>query len=211
MTMKKIKCTLLLLGFISYVTTVNAQSSLTIEASQLYASFKFTDTEGANLNSEYSGVFTGAYGLGYRFIADNGIMFNVGLGMRKAGATLDYDAMNYTWDLQYANGRLGFGYMLKKDKISPYLSVSGYYAYMLRGFQTINNENFNLKKSKLLNETDYGIFITPGVQFKLSDAVSSFVEFNYLMGLNNLEKDENQKATNFAYGVTLGLSFSISK
>jgi len=122
-----------------------------------------------------------------------------------------YDAMNYTWDLQYANGRLGFGYMLKKNKISPYLNVSGYYAYMLHGFQTINNEDFDLKKSKLLNETDYGIFITPGVQFELSDAVSTFVEFNYLMGLNNLEKDENQNATNFAYGLTLGLSFSILK
>ena len=211
MTMKKIKLILLLLGFISFVTTVHAQSSLTLEASQLYASFKFTDTEGNNLNSEYSGIFTGAYGVGYRFIANNGIMLNARIGMRKAGATLVYDAMNYTWDLQYANGRLGFGYMLKKDKISPYLNVSGYYAYLLRGFQTINNENFNLKKSKLLNETDYGIFITPGVQIKLSDVVSTFVEFNYLMGLNNLEKDENQKATNFAYEVTLGLSFSISK
>jgi len=211
MTMKKIKIILLLLGSISYVTSVNAQSNLTAEASQLYASFKFTDSQGTDLNTEYSGIFTGAYGFGYRFIADNGIMLNAGIGMRKAGATLEYDAMNYTWNLQYANGRLGLGYMLKKDVISPYLNVSGYYAYMLRGFQTINNENFNIKNSESLNITDYGIFITPGVQFTLSDEVSSFVEFNYLMGLQNLEKDEGQEATNFAYGLTVGLSFSFVK
>jgi len=206
--MKKIKILWLLLGFISYVTTVNAQSSLTLEASQLYASFKFTDSQGSSLNSEYSGIFTGAYGVGYRFVTDGGLMLNAGVGMRKAGATLVYDEMNYMWDLQYANARLGIGYMLKIDRISPYLNVSGYYAYMLRGFQTINNEDFNIKDSELLNKTDYGIFIIPGVQFTLSDAVSTFLEFNYLMGLKNLEKDESQKATNFAYGLTLGLSFS---
>lgn len=209
--MKKIKFIWLLLGFISYVTTVNAQSGLTIEASQLYASFKFTDSQGSKLNSEYSGILTGAYGAGCRFVTESGIMLRASLGMRKAGATMVYDEINYSWDIQYADVKLGGGYMLKKDRISPYLNVSGYYAYMLRGFQTINNENFNIKKSKSLNETDYGVFITPGVQIKLSDAVSSFVEFNYMMGLQNLEKEESQKATNLAYGLTLGLSFSITK
>jgi len=209
--MKKIKIICLLLGFISYAATVGAQSSLTMEASQLYASFKFTDSQGSELNTEYSGIFTGAYGVGYRFITESGIMLRGGLGMRKAGATLVYDDINYSWNLQYADAKLGVGYMLKKDRISPYLSVSGYYAYLLRGYQTINNEDFNMKTAESLNEMDYGVFITPGVHITLSDAVSSFLELNYMMGLQNIEKDEGQDATNLAYGVTLGLSFTITK
>jgi len=209
--MKRIKNLWLLLGFILYVTTVNAQSQLTIEASQHFASFKFSDSQGNALNSEYSGVFTGAYGVGYRFLTGNGILLRSGIGIRKAGATLVYDNMNYSWNLQYADLKLGGGYMLKKDRFSPYMMVSGYCAYMLRGFQTINNEDFNIKESKSINEMDFGILITPGVQIKLTDALSSFVEFNYLMGLQNLEKDESQESKNISYGLTLGLSLSFGK
>jgi len=52
--------------------------------------------------------------------------------------------MNYTWDLQYASGRLGIWIFLKDDVVSPYLNVSGYYAFMLSGQQTINNEHHNV-------------------------------------------------------------------
>src|SRR4030042_2170679 len=176
MNMKKIKIIWLLLGFISYAATVNAQSGLTVEASQLYASFKFTDAQGTKLNSEYSGIFTGAYSVSYRFISDGGFMLKVGAGMRKAGATMVYDEMNYTWNLQYADGRLGIGYMLKNDRVSPYLSVSGYYGYLLRGFQTINNEDFNIKESESINTSDYGIVVNPGLQITVSDAISTFFE-----------------------------------
>ncbi|MFA6403735.1 MAG: outer membrane beta-barrel protein [Salinivirgaceae bacterium] len=209
--MKKIKTIGLILGFISFVTAVNAQSSITIEASPLYTSFKFDDSRGTALNNEYSGILTGGYGLGYRFDANNGLMIRAGLGMRHAGATLIYDDMNYRWDMQYADVKLGGGYMLKTGSINPYLNVSGYYSYMISGFQTINNEEFDIKNSKSLNEMDYGVYFTPGVQFIFSSAVSSFVEFNYMMGLQNLEMDEGQKSTNVAYGLTLGLSFSFGK
>lgn len=216
MTMKKIIIILLFLGFITFTPTVNAQSGITIEASQLYASFNFTDASGTNLNSEYSGIFTGAYNAGYRHVLENGIMFRGGIGMRKAGANMTYDNMNYNWNLQYADARLGLGYMYKSKRksagsISPYLNVSGYYSYLLNGFQTINNEIFDIKKSKSINDMDYGVLITPGVQIGLSDAFSSYVEFNYLMGLQNLEKDEGQITANYAYQLTLGFMFSFIK
>ncbi len=211
MTMKKIRFIWLLLGFIVFVTTVNAQSSLTIEASRFYASFKYTDSQGSVLNSDYSGIYTGGYGVGYRYVSGKGIMLRAGLGMRKAGATMVYDNMNYSWNLQYADAKLGGGYVLLKGRISPYLMVSGYYSYMLSGYQTINNEDFDIKKSKSLNDMDFGVSVTPGVQIIFSEAVSSFVEFNYSMGLKNLDKDEGQKSSNIAYGLTLGLSFSFGK
>ena len=206
--MKKIFVIWILLGFISYVAEVNAQSSLTVEASQLYSSFKFTDSQGTKLNSEYSGIFAGGYSFNYRYISDGGFMLNTGIGMRKAGATMVYDEMNYTWNLQYADAKLGAGYMLINERISPYLKVSGYYALMLRGFQTINNEDFNIKESESINTSDYGIIVNPGVQISINYALSTFFEFNYLMGFKNLEKDESQKSRNYACGLTFGLAFS---
>lgn len=209
--MKKLKSLIILLLCTGFATNLNAQSGLTVEASQLFSTFKFSDSRGNDLSSDYSGIFTGAYNLGYRYVSASGLMVTGGLGMHNAGATLVYDAMNYTWDLKYAGGRLGMGYMLETSRVSPYLNVSGYYAYMLRGFQIINNEHFNITSLNVMSQMDYGIYISPGIQLRLSEAVSSYLEFNYLMGLANLEKDESQEAKNMAYGLTLGLSLSIVK
>ncbi|MBN2272889.1 MAG: outer membrane beta-barrel protein [Bacteroidales bacterium] len=206
--MKKIRIILIMLAFIGYAATISAQSSLTVKASPMYASLKFTDSQGTKLNSEYSGIFTGGYGLGYRLVTEGGFMVNVGAGIRKAGATMVYDEMNYTWDLQYAEGRLGVGYMLVSSDIGPYLDVAGYYGYLLRGFQTINNEDFNIKESESINNSDYGIVISPGVQIKLSYEIRTFIEFNYLMGLANLEKEESQKSKTVGYGLTFGFAFA---
>jgi hypothetical protein len=209
--MKKVKFIVLCMGFLLSGIFVYGQSSLTIDASQQMASFKFTNSFGDIENQEYDGIFVGAYGAGYRFVAENGIMFRAGLGMRKAGATLVYDAINYSWDLQYASVMLGGGYMYKTESIHPYLNISGYYGYLLRGYQSINNENFNIKTSEALFNTDYGVIASPGVQITLSDAISAYFEFNYLMGLQNIEKDEGQVAYNFAYGASLGISFTLVK
>ena len=209
--MKKLKSLIILLVCAGFSISLNAQSGLTLEASQLLTSFKFTDSRGNDLSNEYSGIFTGAYNLGYRHVTAGGIMVSGGLGMRNGGSTLVYDAMNYRWDLKYAVGRLGLGYMYQAGRLSPYLNVSGYFAYMLRGFQTINNEHFNITSMEVINEMDYGLYISPGVQLRLSDAVSTYMEVNYLMGLANLEKFEGQESKNMSYGLTLGLSLSIVK
>ena len=206
--MKKTRIILIVLAFVGYSANINAQSSLTVKASPLFASFKFIDSQGTKLSSEYSGIFTGGYGLGYRLVTEGGFMVNVVAGIRKAGATMVYDEMNYTWDLQYAEGRLGAGYMLTGNDIGPYLDVSGYYGYLLRGFQTINNEDYNIKESESINNSDYGILISPGVQIKLSYEIRTFIEFNYLMGFANMEKDESQKSKNIGYGLTFGFAFA---
>jgi hypothetical protein len=209
--MKKLKSLIIVIVCAGLATPLNAQSGLTLEASQLFTSFKFSDSRGNDLSSDYSGIFTGAYNLGYRHVSPGGIMVSGGLGMHNAGSTLVYDAMNYMWDLKYAGGRLGVGYMLQTDRMSPYLNISGYYAYLLRGYQIINNQHFNITSMEVINTMDYGLYLSPGVQLRLSDAVSTYLEFNYLMGLANLERDESQEARNMAYGLTLGLSLSIVK
>ena len=154
------------MGFIAFNSTVSAQQGLTIDASQLYSSFKFNDTQDIKLNSEYPGIYTSAYSVGYRYLIDNGLMFRGGLGMRNAGASLVYDDINYSWKLQYADVKLGVGYAYKINKFSPYFVANGYFGYLLRGFQTLNNEDFNITESDILNKTDYGLILSPGVDFK---------------------------------------------
>jgi len=208
--MKRMKPFLWLTLFVAYVTTVPAQSGLVLEVSPLYTSFKFTDKEGIKHNSEYQGIYTGAYGIGYRLVSDGGLIINPGLGMRHGGANLVYDDINYSWRLQYANLKLGLGYMTQFETVNPYFMVSGYYAFLLRGTQTLHNEILNITKSNILSNIDYGLVFSPGVNIKLSDYISSFVEFNYLRGLTNIEKDPVQKSKNFAYGLTIGVAFSFT-
>lgn len=207
--MKKIIYTLLLACFA--VSVANAQSSLSLEVSQLYSSFKFKDAQGTVLNTEYLGVFTGAYGVGYRYLSDFGLIIKPGIGMRNGGADMVYDDMNYSWQLKYADAKLGIGYQYSFGKVKPYFVASGYYAYLLHGTQVINNEYLNMAESELLNKSDYGVIFSPGVELNFSHYLSGFVEFNYLWGLNNIEMDAAQNSTNFAYGLTLGLSFSFTK
>lgn len=204
------KILFLLTGMFIASTQVIAQSSVTIEASQVISTFKYIDSDGTR-DKSYSGIYSGAYGLGYRYVSEAGLLVRAGLGMRKGGATMVYDNTNYTWNLQYADVKAGIGYMYNKKQFKPYLSASGYYAILLKANQSLNNENFDIKNSKSLKKNDFGIFITPGLQFKASDAVSVYAEFNYMMGLQNLEVDSGQKSYNRAYSFSLGVAFTIKK
>lgn len=208
--MKKIKLLLLIACFAACSNVANAQSGLTIEASQLYTSFNFTDSQGNNLSSEYSGIFTGSYGFGYSYLADFGLMVRTGIGMRNGGANLVYDDMNYSWRLKYADVKLGLGYNYEIDMVNPYFIAYGYYAYLLDGTQILNNEIFDITQSGTLSNMDYGVIFAPGVEFVFSDFAAAFLEFRYLWGLQNIEIDELQKTTNVAYGLTLGVSFMLN-
>jgi hypothetical protein len=190
----------------STTTTLNAQSGFTLEATQQYTTFSFTDSQGNQMQQEYSGMFSGAYSVGYSYVSEMGFMLRTGIGMRNAGANLVYDEMNYSWKLLYAESKLGIGYMYITDVVNPYLLASGYYSYLLNGIQVLNNEQFNITKAGLLSNTDYGLVISPGAEIYISPNLAAFVEFKYLMGLQNIETSENQKAYNRAYGISAGLA-----
>lgn len=211
----KLKVLLFVFGFISS-TAVMAQSSLTLDASQLYSNFKFKDSQGT-VDESYLPVYTGAYSIGYRFAADNGLLLRASIGMRKAGATMIYDDASYMWNLQYADGRMGLGYMFDLGRVKPYLTVSGYYGYLLKGTQTQNTVNYDLIKAEELQRTDFGAIASPGVSITLSDYISVYTEFGYMMGLKNIETQQaegatvNQEGYNRAYSATLGVAFTITK
>lgn len=202
---------IILICFFGVQLVSTAQSSITIEAAQLITKFKFKDSDKTKLNKEYTGIFTNSYGVGYRYDLNNGLLFRLGLSMRNGGANLNYDDSEYSWRLKYFEPKLGIGYLYKINKISPYLMVFGYFGYLVQGSQILNNEHFNIIESVQLKRSDFGLNFSPGVDIVLHDRISTNIEFNYLLGLSNLEKDTDQKSSNTALGLTLGLSFSISK
>ena len=193
---------LLTWAFVSF-----AQSSLTIEASQLFTNFKFKDSQGEKLNKEYNGIYSGAYRISYRYDFDMGLMLRLGVGMRNAGANLTYDGSQYSWRLKYLEESLGVGYKYKLNKISPYLLVSFYLSQLLQGSQILNNEHFNIIDAESLKTSDLGLIFSPGVEFDVNDDMAAYLSFDYLLGLSNLEKIEAQKSSNSALGLTLGLQF----
>lgn len=206
------------LGLVGTTGLVQAQSSITIDASQQITNFVFTDGSGQQDNTYlmfgeenlYKPVYNGAYNFGYSYLLDFGLFFRVSVGMRNAGATMVYDATNYKWEFQYLQGKLGVGYALDLGLVNPYLAVSGYYGYMLKANQRINNEDFDIIDSESIQKTDYGLNIPLGVRIDASEYVSVYTEVSYLMGLQNIETADNgQEANNVGYLFTLGLSFTI--
>lgn len=210
MTMKKHTKILLIAFCLVIVRTASmAQSSLTVDASQVYSNFLFTDSAGVQDDS-YSGSYSGAYSLGYRYSTEFGLFIRSGLGMRKGGATMQYDGANYMWTLQYAEIKAGVGYLYKTERFCPYLSVTPYFGYLLKANQKLNNEDYDIRNTNSIQKTDFGLYASPGVLIKLSDAVSAYAEFSYIRGFKNLETDANgQAAYNTGYAGTAGLAFTI--
>lgn len=199
------------------VSSVNAQSSITIDASQQITNFVFVDGSGFQDNTYlifgednlYKPVYSGTYSVGYSYMLDFGLFFKTSVGMRNAGATMVYDATNYLWDFQYLQAKLGTGYSLNLGLFNPYLSVSGYFGYLVKANQRVNNEDYDIIDSGSINTNDFGLYFSPGVRIDASEYISVYSELSYLMGLQNIESAESQQATNVAYMVTLGLSFTI--
>jgi len=200
----------LVIAFVSIGTKAQEQS-LTIDGSQMVSTFRFINSNNEKQNVDYQSILTSSYGVGYRCVFDNNIILKGGFGKRNGGANYVYDNMNYSWDLEYVDVKLGGGYLFDIGRFSPYLLANGYYGFLLRGIQVLNNEEFNIKESGLLEESDYGVIGNLGVNFKMSDFVTVYAEAQYLFGLGNIEKEADQIANNRAYGITLGLSFNITK
>jgi hypothetical protein len=217
--MKKLtfKLISLVFGLVLISATSNSQSYFNIDASQIVSNFKYLDSKG-EIDTTYSPIFTSGYNLGYTYRFDFGLMLNGYLGMRKAGASMVYDASNYTWNFQYGQAKIGLGYAHDFGWIHPYVNVSGYYGYLLRAIQKINNEEFDIINSEEIGRHDIGMYFSPGAKLILSDFVAAYAQCSYLLGLWNIEAqsdDESEsssvypKSTNTAYVFTLGLSFTI--
>jgi len=197
------------LSFLFFSKPSNSQSSITFDAGQVFSTFNYTDTKG-NRENDFSNNISGCFSLGYHYAQNNGLFFRSNIGMRKGGASIMDDGINVNWMLQYASANVGLGYMHDKWRLKPYFSVSPYYAYLLKGNQTIGPDNYDIKKNKSLKTTDLGLYFSPGFKMALSNYISFYTEFNYILGLQNLEESA-QKSFNRGFSINLGVAIAIIK
>jgi hypothetical protein len=222
--MKKVHRLLIALFAIASMTLFHfrseAQSYVTADISKQYTTFRFLDSNG-NQDKDYNGVYSGGFSVGYRYNASSGFVFRGSIGMQEAGATLIYDGMSYSWNLSYASVRAGAGWMFGKGKWHPYATVAPYYARLLNAYQRLNNEDFDVKSAGYISSSDYGVEGCPGVLYELDSRIRIYAEMYYRYGLQNLEAEgdlmtgsasnQGQTSNNRAAGISLGLTYQISK
>lgn len=198
-----------LLGFLCLGTVVSAQSSLTIDASQNIINFSYKNSLGEQ-DKEYKANYSGSFSVGYRNILSSGVILRGSLGMRNAGATLVVNEINNTYNFQYAEVKIGGGYLYSlNDKLGVYMTASPYFGYLLKAHQNLLNNDIDIINDESINKIDYGVYVTPGVNFNMSEFISAYFELNVMRGLANLETDDAQKSNNTLVGFSLGLAFTI--
>lgn len=189
-------------------SAVSQTQSVTIEASQNITNFRFSDSNG-NIDKNYAPVYSGGYALGYKYEMEQGVYFLGKLGMRKSGATYVFDNYNYAWDLQYAELRLGIGYKYGFGKFGAHFVSQPYLGFLVRADQRLNNQDYDLLELGEMNDMDYGVFLSPGINFTASELIGLYLDLNYMFGLANLETNDTQQSQNRLIGASLGVSFTI--
>ena len=207
--MKKFVIVFLFTLFLA-LESVHAQQSLCFDAGQVFSTFRFSGSTGGKFKDFDSNV-GGSYSLDYHFITAKGIFLRGGTGMRRAGATGSFEGLPLTWNLQYLDLSSGAGYIYSKFRFKPYVCAVPYFGYMLKAWQTIGSDNFDLKKDKVLNNLDFGLFLIPGVRVSLNDNIALYSEYKQMVGLANIEKTSGQKLNNRGFVLNLGVAATITK
>ncbi len=191
---------------------IPAQSFLNTDAALVFSTFKFISKTNNpdNPSSSYSSISSNAFGVGYKYIKPNGLVILTGAGIRKAGASLIYNGINYTWNLQYIDLKAGIGYQYSKWPIKPYMAISPYYAYLLNARQIIGLSYYDIKSNNTIKSNDFGVFAIAGFNVPVSHHVSVYAEYNYILGLRNIETSASQYLYNRGPSFKLGLLFNIS-
>jgi len=193
-----------------FPVSISAQSFLSIEAAQVFSTFKYIDSQG-DVDNTYSYNVLGSYSLGYQNTKQNGFFIRANIGMRKAGANLVYNNSNYIWNMQYTDLKAGIGYQFNKWRIKPSVAVSPYYAFLLNANQTINDNNYDIKNNKSIKDSDFGVIIAPGLNVILSNYISIYAEYNYILGLQNIETADLEELYNRGFSLNFGVAFNITK
>lgn len=192
------------------IQPAKAQSVVTFDVSQVFSTFRFIDSDG-NKDDDYSSNIVNAYNLGYQFSEKNGLMYGVNIGLRKAGASKEINDINFNWNLQYAEAKIGIGYMLKKWRFRPYILLSPYYGGLLKGSQVIDEKSYDVMKGNYVAKSDYGLITSIGLNVRLSKHLSAYSCYNHIYGIKNIETTASQHLFNRGFSLSLGIALTITK
>lgn|GEM_PF-615630 len=190
------------------------QSFLNLDGAQVFSTFKFFSTN-SNQNQSadnpaYSRNTGTAFSLGFEHIVPNGLFALAGIGLRKAGSSLIYNNTNYTWNMQYTDVKAGIGYQLNKWPLKPYAEVMPYYAYLMDAKQSSGTNYFDIKSDKSIKSNDFGLFMAFGFKASISPYISIYAEYNYILGLYNIETTPEQYLYNRGFSFKFGLALTLT-
>ena len=66
-------------------------------------------------------------------------------------------------------------------------------------------------QAESISNIDYGLFFSPGINYKVTPVVLMKLQINYMLGLGNLETDADQTSKNNAIGASLGVLIQLNK
>lgn len=196
--------------FIALYGQAIAQNEIKLEGSQVISNFKFVNSSGET-DKSYSSVTSGAYGISYLRTTKKNVLFKMGAGMRRGGASLTLSNDSYNWSLQYIDVKIGIGYMINKWRIKPYVMITPYYSFLVKASESINSQNYDIMKNKSIKNSDYGLNGSVGIKIPVTDMFAIYAEGSYLYGLQNNEVNTKQQLYNRAYFITIGISLKVSK
>ncbi len=187
----------LLLTFSQYI---KAQSYVSFGIGKNYSTFKFsTKNIDDNIASPgYSVVGSTTIRADYKYVNSKGLL-------------LVYKKRNFIWDMQYVDIKAGIGYQYTKWQIKPYVALVPYYAYLLNAKQSIGSNSYDIKATKAMKNCDLGTFINLGFKTPVYSNISIFAEYNYTLGLKNIETEAGQYLYNRGFSVNAGLAFTIKE
>lgn len=205
---------IILSGFV-FSKPVVAQAYINLEGAQVFSTFKFSSkiSDKDKIftdNQAYAHTTVSAFSLVYQYEDVNGFFILAGIGMRKAGSALVVSNIDYIWKMQYADVKAGIGYQFNKWRIKPYEAVAPYYASLLNANQSVGQKSYDIKASKSVKNYDLGLFLLLGFKATISKQISIFTEYNYILGLKNIETTEDQYLYNRGFSIKLGLSLNIT-
>jgi hypothetical protein len=192
-----------------------AQSYLSFDVGRMFSTFNYSEktnrSDNPLKNQHYSEVPSTTFGIDYKYINHKGLLLSGGLGLRKAGALMTDKQISCTWDLQYIDIKGGMGYQYNKSFLKPYVTILPYFAYLLNAKQTIGNDYYDIKTTRSIKNYDWGTFINLGCKFDVYHNISVFAEYNYNLGLNNIETEERQYLYNRGFSLNAGLMLLLRK
>ena len=202
---------LLLMGLLLGANRVGmAQSSIALDVNQLFSSNVFK--VGGVVDNGYKTLPTISYNLSFLQEMKNGLIVQGSVGMQTIGSSTFADGNVYTYNFQYAVGKIGVGYELNKFKLKPFVIVAPYYGYLLTGTSASTNASLpftDLKQNNSILSNDWGFVFNPGVRFEASDYISIFANVSYVYGIENISNLSDRQTYNRGIGFGIGITATI--
>ena len=173
-----------------------------------YTNLTFTDSRDV-VGTDLQANLSSSLALGYQYQIKEGLFFGAKLGVRNAGANYVYDDFNYNWKMTYVESRLLLGYKYSFEKLSLSFATQGYYGYMIEANQRKHNMSRDMIESGTFDRMDYGLFFSPGVEYGITEKLGLYLNLDYMLGLNNIETDQDQITKNTLMGAAIGLSITL--